>query len=220
MTKNANEGLLELFRGHGVEALLQDEWIVFPGRSVKASAELYGQASHEAATSVQLDVRVQNASGRAIVESFAGLGTTADEAVADAMQNFVVNSFHVLLAAFFGVSGQQVAQEKWVSGGKPCRVTIGNVGVRGEPPVEGEALVAWFDHFTEKLRQKQFAAGTHWVRVFYAQMQNEALACEVLLNNEVWEEMQSEMAAIDWPAGEAFYSLRLFVVIQVKKGKA
>ena len=37
-----------------------------------------------------------------------------------------------------------------------------------------------------------------------------ATACEVLLDNAVWGEMQSEMAAVDWPSGEDFYSVACF----------
>jgi hypothetical protein len=48
-------------------------------------------------------------------------------------------------------------------------------------------------------------------------VQGRALACEILLDNEVWEEMQAEMAAIDWPCGQEFYSVRLFLVIQDKQ---
>ena len=40
--------------------------------------------------------------------------------------------------------------------------------------------------------------------------------CEVLLDNEVWNEMQAEMAAVDWPSGQDFYSVRVFLVVQDK----
>jgi len=216
---SVNEELQKLFQAHGVEAILQDDWLVFPGRSLKANAVLVGETAHEAVVTVQLDVHLQNTSGRTIVESFAGVGATAAQASADALQNFVANAFHVMLAAFFGIGGDQVTVEKWKVENKPYRVTIGSVGVRGEPPVQGETLVAWCQPFAEKLKQHPFPPGTHWVRVFYAQIGGETLACEVLLNNEVWDEMQTEMAATDWPAGEAFYSLRHFVVLQVKKAK-
>jgi hypothetical protein len=34
------------------------------------------------------------------------------------------------------------------------------------------------------------------------------------LDNDVWAELQTEMAAFDWPSGDAYYSLRVFMVIQ------
>src|SRR6266540_2237247 len=172
----------------------------------------------QAGMSVQLDVRLEIPPGRTIVESFAGLGETREKAVADALHNFTANSFHVLLAAFFRSDDQQVSQEAWVVGGRTSRVTIGNVGVRGKPPVQGDQLVGWFKRFEEKLKEKHLRPGTHWVRLYYGQMQGRPMAFEVLLNNDVWEEMQSEMAAVDWPSGEEFYSVRVFLVIQVADG--
>jgi hypothetical protein len=213
-----NESLLELFRAHGVEAVLLEEWVVFPGRNMRASASIVREIKQQAAMSVQLDVWFEIAPRRTIVESFAGLGETLERAVADAIHNFTANSLHVFLTAFFRSDDQQVSQEEWVVGGRTSRVTIGNVGIRGKPPVQGEELVGWFKRFEEKLKENQLRPGTHWVRLYYGQMQGRPMACEVLLNNDVWEEMQSEMAAVAWPVGEEFYSVRVFLVIQVSNG--
>jgi hypothetical protein len=39
---------------------------------------------------------------------------------------------------------------------------------------------------------------------------------EVLLDNEVWQELRNELAAIDWPKGKELFSLRVFMIIQDK----
>ncbi len=213
-----NQLLLALFQAHGVEAILQDEWIIFPGLSLRANASIVKETKHPAWLSIQLDVRLEIAPGRTIVESFAGLGETREKALADALHNFTANSFHVLLAAFFRSGDQQVSQEEWLVSGRMSRVTIGNVGIRGKPPVQGEQLVGWFKHFEDKLKETGLRPGTHWIRLYYGQSEGKALACEVLLDNAVWEEMQSEMAALAWPAGQEFYSVRVFLVLQVEKG--
>jgi Family of unknown function (DUF6348) len=210
-----NETLLELFRAHGVEAAPQDDWVALSGRKMRATASVVKETKQQASMSVQLDVRLEIAPRRIIVESFAGLGETREKAVADALQNFIANSFHVLLAAFFVSRDEHVSQEEWTIAGRRSRVIIGNAGIRGKPPVQGEPLVGWFKRFEEKLKEQQFRPGTHWVRLYYAQMQGKAIACEVLRNNDVWNEMQSEMTRTDWPPGEEFYSLRIFLVIQV-----
>ena len=213
-----NASLLDLFRAHGVEAAPEGEWVAFRDPKMRVNASIVREMQQPAGTSVQLDVRFEIAPWHTVIESFVGLGETRDKAVADALHNFVANSFHVLLAAFLRPGDDQVSQEEWAVGGRPCRVTIGNVGVRGKPPVQGEQLVGWFKRFEEKLREKHLPPGTHWVRLYYAQRRGQAVACEVLLDNEVWEEVRSEMAALDWPAGEEFYSVRTFLVIQVKNG--
>lgn len=212
-----NATLLELFRAHGVACVAQEEWIAFPDHGTRADTAIFKETQQPTGMSVQLDVRLEIDPDRTIVESFAGIGKTRREAVASAMQNFIANTFHVLLAAFFKPGDEHVTKEEWSIGGKTRQVTIGNVGIRGTPPVQGEQLVAWFKQFEENLKCYELANGTHWVRLYYGQIDHKALACEVLLDNNVWEEMQTEMAAIDWPSGRDYYSVRVFLVIKDTK---
>jgi hypothetical protein len=213
-----NELLLDLFRAHAIEAVAEDEWITFPNRTLRAGASIVRDTEQRGWMSAQLAVRLEIAPGQTILESFAGLGETREKAIADALHNFSVNSFHVFLAAFFRSRDEQVTQEEWIIGGRTSRVTIGNLGIRGKPPVQGERLLGFFKQFEDKLKAKHLQPGTHWVRLYYGQMQRKAIACEVLLDNGEWEELQSEMAAIDWPASEDFYSVRVFLVIQIESG--
>ncbi|MFL5242164.1 MAG: DUF6348 family protein [Gemmataceae bacterium] len=211
-----NASLLELFQAHGVDCAPQGEWIVFSKNGMKANASIVREMPQATGMSVQLDVLFEVAPDRTIIESFAGVGQTREQAIADALNNFAMNSFHVLLAAFLKPNEEQVSEEEWTIAGRPRQVTIGDVGIRGKPPVQGEQLVGWFKPFEEKLKSKPLGPGTHWVRLYYAQMQGKAIACEVLLDNDAWEEMQAEMAAFDWPSGKDFYSVRVFLVVRDK----
>jgi hypothetical protein len=214
----ANELLLQLFRTHGVEAVPQDDWITFPGRTIRASAAIVRELPQRTALTVQLDVRLEVGPRRTIIESFAGVGQTLEKASADAVVNFVATSFHVLLAAFFRPDDEQVTREEWTVGGRPALVTIGNAGIRGKPPVPAGQLVGWFGRLRAKLEEQQLRPGTHWASAYHGQMQGRSLACEARLDNVVWPEMQSELAAFAWPAAEDFYGVRLFLVLQVQKG--
>ncbi len=209
-----NAFLLELFRNHGIDVAPVGDWIVFRDRNMRAKAAIVREMKQQVGMSVQLDVRIEIEPGRTIIESFAGVGESKDRAVANAQHNFVVNSFHVILAAFFMPEDEQVTREEWIIGGQRKLVTIGSIGMRGELLVQGEQAAAWFRQFKERLQAKRLEPRTYWVRLYYGQMQREAIACEVLLDNEPWEEMRSEMASIAWPVGEAFYSIRVFLVIQ------
>ncbi len=212
-----NTTLLELFQAHGIEAIAHDDWVGFSQRSSTVRAAIVRETEHSFCLSIQLDVRLEIVPGLTLVESFSGLGKTREEAAADALKHFSANSFHVLLAAFFQCNTEQVTTEEWTLGGRPSLVTLGTVGIRGKPPVQGEALVRWFHEFAQRLQEKNLGPGTHWIRLYYAQMEGKALPCEVLLDNAVWEEMQSAMAGIDWPSGDDFYSVRIFLVIQDKR---
>jgi hypothetical protein len=211
-----NEPLLELFRAHGVEAKVQNEWIAFPGCAMKACAAVVQEMSQQACMIVGLDVRLEFAPGSIIVESFTGLGENREEAVANAFDNFATNSLHVFLAAFFRPDDEQVTREEWAVGGQPSQAILGNIGGRGTPPVEGKALAACYEHFTRKIQEATLTPGTHWIRLYYAQTERKTIVCEVFLDNLVWAEMQSEMAHIGWPAEEAFYSVRIFLILRVQ----
>jgi hypothetical protein len=42
-------------------------------------------------------------------------------------------------------------------------------------------------------------------------------ACEVLLDNTTWGPVQERMETAGWPAGDDFYSVRLFLILQDKE---
>jgi|GEM_PF-654116 len=210
------ELLLELFRSHDVDAILQDDWIVFPQNRMKVTASVGGEFRQPAGMSVQLDVMFAFAPGRMIVESFGGIGETRETAIADALRSFAANSFHVLLAAFLRPgdeqAAQQVTREEWSIGGATRRVTLG-AALRGKPPTPAEAWTDCLQRFLQRIQGTSLSPETHWLRLYYGQAQGKVLSFEVLLDNEVWPEMQSEIAALDWPAGEEFYSVRVFLVV-------
>jgi hypothetical protein len=88
--------------------------------------------------------------------------------------------------------------------------------MRGKAPDSANTPQDWFEQVEEKLKSGNLASGTHWIRIYYAQTDNHPLKLEVLLDNDVWEQMQTELATIDWPRGKEFFSLRVFMVTQDK----
>lgn len=204
----------DLFRVHGIDATMVGQWIVFADRDIRVQAEIVQELPDASGITVQLDVRIEIETGQTIIESFGGIGKTKGRAVASALENFTVNSFHVIIAAFFDWASDQVSQEQWIIGGTKRLVTLGNIGIKGRPPVQPEFLSSWFKHFEEILRVSELAPGTHWVRFYYAQLDGKSMACEVLLDNQVQFEMQSQMSTVDWPSDDEFYSVRMFLVVQ------
>jgi hypothetical protein len=203
---DVNKMLWELFQAHGVAAILESEWILFPDRNMKAKAAIVQQNSQPSSFTIQLDIILALASGQVIVESFAGIGQTCEQAIGDGLENFIVNSFHVLLAAFFlAADDDQVTKEEWMISGVNYQATIGNACIRGKLPIQLDQLSDYFTRFQEKITRLGLWPGIHWLRLFYAQNQRASLACEVLRDNEVWDELQQEMSAIDWPAAEEYF---------------
>jgi hypothetical protein len=163
---------------------------------------------------LQLDVRLVLESGQKIIESFGGFGETKDKAISDAIQNFTLNSFHVILASFFVPHDDQVTVEDWTVSGQKRLVTIGPMGMRGSPPDPANPPREWFKQFEAKIKEKQLPGGIHWIRVYYGQFESQTRELEVLLDNETWKEMQQDLATINWPKGKEFFSIRVFLVIK------
>ncbi|HEX8911749.1 MAG TPA: DUF6348 family protein, partial [Humisphaera sp.] len=211
-----NDALAELFRAHGVDASVRDGKVFFAGRAGWAEAVVVDDGTPRHPRTVRVDVRLDVGRGRVIVESFAGMGESPDQALGDAFRGFASNTFHVLLAAFFGVDNEQVTREEWSLGGRRGRVVLGTVGFRGEAPTLEGLSNEWFAALQQAVQRRPLRPGSHWVRLYYGQMRGEPLACEVLLDNDVWADVQAEMAAFGWQAKEPFYSVRLFLTIDVE----
>lgn len=212
--RGPNEALKQLFCRHHVDAKQDGEWVTFPGYQYRAAAAIVKENNpRQNFISVQLDVRLALGDGRVLIESFMGMGTSRDEAVGDSFQNFTINSFHVLLRAFFAPSDEQVTVEEWNIAGKQRRVALGNLGMRGTPPAPEKMPVDWFPTVESKLKAMPLTGGTHWVRIYYAQMNGKMMELEVLLDNDHWVPLKDSLKDIVWPTSTDFFSMRLFMVI-------
>lgn len=216
LKSQVNQFLIDLFQHHGIEATVQNGVIVFPGQSMMLTGEIVQEIKHPDQLIVQLDVRLKIASGRELVESFAGFGGTREKAEMSALEAFATGSFHVLLASFFGKPDEQVHLEEWTIANQKRRVILGNIMIRGKLPVEQAQNNEWFKIFETKIKAANLSPGPHWIRLYFAQMKNNQMDCEVLLDNQTWEPIQTQMAAFNWPKSENFYTLRVFLVIQDK----
>ena len=206
--------LCDLFQSHGVQAHLDGDWIVLPERGRRARAEVFDhEGAPEGTRTVQLDVTLELWTGRRVIDSCGGVGTTHAAAVASAWENFTASTFHVLLAAFFYQESDRVSREAWEIGEATRAVTVGDVGLRGKPP-GGSLDMAWLQTLRTAIEEVALIEGAHWVRVYFARSGSRDIGCEVLLDNEPWEEVQAAMTRAPWPEGPDFWSVRQFLVVQ------
>ncbi|WP_417387894.1 DUF6348 family protein [Gimesia sp.] len=209
-----NPIILELMKQHEIEAQIDDGWVVVADRPSICGAVVTKTRPTPDVISIQIDIYFKIAPDRILVESFGGLGTTLEEAVADGINNFAVNSLHVLLSAFYEKNDRQAVIEQWTINGIPRRVTIGHIGMRGNVPDSGEGSPEWFLDLEKNIKKSSLQAGTHWVRCYYAQMENQSVSLEILRDNQHWKAIQTEMEKTNWPKADDFFSVRVFLVIQ------
>lgn len=208
-----HEWLTEFFAAHGFPAQPDGEWLQIEGRSARVQCLVHDLDGHHDRASTQLDIIFCPWPGTAICESFGGVGDTRDERIADALKAFAWNSFHVLLSAFLSAEdSDQVERQEFDNNGVRRRMVHGDVTCRGDSAII--APTGWFDQFLRLLESNPIPPGTHWIRLYYGQQNREAMAIEVLLDNEPWDAVAEQARAIDWPKADDFFSLRVFMAVQ------
>lgn len=208
-----NQLLIHLFNKHGVKGEVDDDnKIILPDQFIKAYCQLYDKTSTDI-TVLQLDVIFVIGLGKEIIESCAGIGSNIDEAANDAFKNFVTNSFHVILAAFFSQKyDEQISREEWVIDNKKYDVISSHIGIRGQKPEIFSTK--WIEQFNTTVQKQKLSGSIHWIRLFYAFSDNKVNVCEVLLDNNIWESVQLKSAKFDLPLSDNYYSVRLFFILQ------
>ncbi|NOK05438.1 MULTISPECIES: DUF6348 family protein [Myxococcus] len=209
----ASEPLRDLIEAHGVECHEEGEWLRLGQTGPRARAWYVQPAGTNPEQFVQLDVEVELWAGRMLGESFVGIGASPTDARQSAYQSFAAGSLHVLLGALLNAPCEHITVEEWNVGGIPRRVFLGQIVTRSlsesdAPPPE------WTDSLKGALESLPLTTGTHWLRIYFAQSDEEVMKLEVLLDNEEWPELQAALANAPWPKAQGFLSHRLFLVLQ------
>lgn len=206
----ATKIITELFINHGVKAVQQDNVIDFVNKNMHMQVNCFLHDHNNQQQTIQLDV-VLYYGIKPIIESFSGWGDDEMSMVQDAVQNFTISTFHTLLSVFFSNEfDNQVEKEIWQINRQDFEITIGNFISRGEVP---ETLgTAWFDEYQKEVQKLSLLDGLHWLRLYYGQADNQAIAYEALLDNEHCQEIMPLVENFSWQVSENFYSMRVFLV--------
>ena len=198
----------DLFSGHEVPFHIKDEWVVPNGQLPAIRATWFPREG-----SGLLEVETLLSDERIINECFAGVGE-GKNGVLDALQNFCVNTFHVLLAAFWDViEPDQVMIEEWDIKDKSYTAYIGNLGTRDSDGVEARIPDGLFDAVKKAVIDTPLNCDTSWYRVFFCNVYGEQ-TFEALKNNEVWEAGLSSLKSLHWVSVDGYYSVRNFLIVR------
>jgi hypothetical protein len=200
--------LRDLLTRHGLECSTEQEWIVPDGQLPAIRAQW-----HPRETSGRLDVHVLLEKGRIIEECFAGIGT-GRTGFADALNNFMVNSLHVLLSSLWGIKDdEQVASENWKIGGRQFTAYIGNFGRRASEGVRVDVPKDLFETIQNRICHEDLPDDIHWFRVFFCSLGGQH-TYEALRDNEPWEAGIEGLKGITWPETDRYYSFRNFIILR------
>ncbi|WMW80099.1 DUF6348 family protein [Undibacterium cyanobacteriorum] len=206
-----NPTLSELLRGHNVAHEESGGWLAPYGQLPAIRANWYPK---DGSGVLQIDVLLQDK--RIIEECFAGFGE-GERAIADAFQNFCVNSFHVMLAAFWNIKDEnQVTIEAWEIGAKHYTAYIGNFGRRciddcpPEPPTQ--LFMEWENAIKSEVAQEKMQ-DTSWFRFYFGDIRGDQIF-EALKENQVWGAGLTALKSMHWEKSQEFYSVRNFMILK------
>lgn len=86
-------------------------------------------------------------------------------------------------------------------------------GMRNDNPLACH-VVEWIH---DRLRRSSLTPGYHWMRIYHCHNQGQAMANEVVLDNEIWPEAQVELSRLPWPLEPDPNDSRMFLMIRDEK---
>lgn len=206
--QDANPYLLQLLQQHGIDGSINQDWIVTGAQQPPIRATWYPYPQNGC-----LDVEVFLGDGTKLVETVAGFGT-GDAALQDALENFCINVWHVLLAAFWQqIDPEQVTLETWQVQQRTYTAYIGNLGHRSTIKPDPVLPEAFFDAFKQRICQETDLDQYAWFRWFFADYRGD-FTFEALKNNDIWPEGIAALQQLPWQASSGYYSVRNLIVLQ------
>jgi hypothetical protein len=161
---------------------------------------------------VQVDFAVASPrlNGVPFLDSFAGFGSTSEEAEKDAFAKFLTGSFHVIVESLttHTCDEKQVEWVTWSGSGARWRTCEGPLITNS---THADAKVRGYSEFFPRLvraLESNLPSGPHWVRVFVAGLQGRIVGSEVLVDGEPWAPGEAMLAAHPWVLPESYSSLR------------
>lgn len=205
---STSDFVLRLLESHGIECTTHNDWIVQNSELPAIRATWFPGPS-----SGRLNVQAFVREGMTIEECFAGIGE-GTVGLHDALTNFTVNTFHVLLAALWNQKDEtQVTTEDWSIGGRQYTAFIGNFGTRGSEGVIADVPTDLFAQVESVIKLNSLMGDLHWFRFFFCNVAGQR-TFEALKDNETWDLGTRCLKGVQWVDTTGYYSVRLFVVLR------
>jgi hypothetical protein len=161
---------------------------------------------------VDIHVRSPRLGRKAVLESIAGIGPSREGALQNALQKFLLGSFHVFLTA---LADHHCPDNPalWIERkGKKVtwRLCDAPLLVQGGDPMKTN--YAGFGEQLMQLYTDKAKSGPHWVSVFVSAIDGKSAGIDVRYDNETWSEAQKLAKKWDWQYPEDYYALRHFFI--------
>ncbi|MCY1406452.1 hypothetical protein D3C76_421690 [compost metagenome] len=216
LTNNITSQLKAALEAHSLGVAEHNGALSVEEGRLELEANVFDHAATSTSSTVVLEVQARSdqLAGQPIVECFAGVGESRDQAIADAFGKMLLGTFHVLIEGLTSHScPEELAEiEHWQNDDSDWTVFSGPLLTMHSGD---STLNSTYPAFISQLTSLFVATvppGPHWVRVFLCAYDDQVQAVEVLLDNEPWEQGQSLLAAQSWSCTPDYQSIRHFIL--------
>lgn len=190
------------------------EGIYFPGKAVLLDGEIHEATELKQGQiySVESRISVTFKNGRRLDDFVAGVGTKADKAFYDSLQNFCLTTLHPIYAELFDHNDPHVRKQRWPVNGVERRIFLSEWGHRGTAlgaytQTDIEKLIA------EELRAMNLTNEIHWIKLVVMLAGGQLKTLVVTIDGETHDRLAQRLARYAWPQPKDFTMAKLFFVI-------
>lgn len=210
------DALASLLTGHGVEAVVLEDMVHLPQPGLWAS--LWMEAAQPG--TFLFELRATTRGEAVVVDRWAGVGSDVEEGKRDGLLSFCRGTFHVLLAAVWGVlERDQVDHCVWWVDGREWDLYFGPCTMRQSLGVAPLVLPpSMVDRVMDQFQHHLTAGEVHAARLYLAVV-NGQITVEALVDDVPSPKLQEAFQGAGWslPAN-GFASLRWFLAASPRVG--
>jgi hypothetical protein len=207
--------LVKWLEGHGhADVVVDSGGVGVAGNDTRLRAGLYGSESVKGGFVVEVEFTIQLPSRRKITEFVAGTGQTEEQAIKDALLNFLLTTFHVVYKAFINEADPHMTASTVAINSVNREVISGDIFMRGDASNEDIDLHPLRPEIQGALQRVPLTPGPHWIKIVYMQQARQPVTVAVTLDNAEHPGLTEAVKRLNWPARDEFYMAKQFIVVK------
>ncbi|CAA6803441.1 MAG: Unknown protein [uncultured Sulfurovum sp.] len=214
---DVNEFLVALLESHDMEVGQTEEYFFVEGLFPGVVAQAFEMENFGESVVIQVDITMLFPND-SFVESFVAQATTAEDAIANAFEQFETNVLHTFIMAFWGKAKKVengVGTDIWDLNGERYEAIISNYGYRGFEDFDNviPEIDTMYDAIKSSIDAYPMTKDIYAIRTVYTNGSNGEQIIEGLINNEEFPELQDAVSKLLWSRSDKFYSVRNLVLL-------
>lgn len=214
---DVNEYLVSLLEEHEMEVGQTEEYFFVEGLFPGIVAQAFEMEDFGESVVVQVDITLLFPNDT-FVESFVAQAATAEDAIAQAFEQFEATVLHTFIMAFWAKAKKVdngVGTDIWDINGQKWEAVISNYGYRGFEDFDSiiPEIDTMYDAIKTAIEAYPLTKDIYAVRSVYTNGTNGQQITEGLINNEEFPELQKAVSELAWSRSEKYYSVRNLVLL-------